>query len=389
MMKTVLTGNHAVALAVKFSGVRFIAAYPITPQTSIVERLAYFVENGQMNAKFVNTESEHSALAMAYGAALGGVRSFTATSSHGLLYMHEWLHWVSRSRIPLVMAVVTRTIGPPWNIWPDHSDYMDQRDAGWIMLFASDSQEAFDMTVQSFRISEDERVFIPVIVGLDGFIVSGTSMPVVLPEEREIKEWVGERKQPYFFDGSMSITLGNLTYPEDTYRLFKELHKDLENSIHVIKELEKDYVKKFDNSYKGPVEVHGTCSSKYAAISMGAWSDDMKEAVKALREEGIEVSHYRLRVYRPFPCEELKEMIGRKRGIIVFDRSISFGGFGPLYADVKSCVYKNADYVIGVVGGLGGVNHDVDEFKTVMKNVVLSIENEKVSQDVMWMEEWL
>lgn len=385
MKKEVMTGNQAVAMAVKFSGVQFVSAYPITPQTSIVEKISFLVEKGLMKAKFVNTESEHSALAMAYGAALGGVRSFTATSSHGLLYMHEWVHWVSRSRVPLVMAVVTRTIGPPWNIWPDHSDYMDQRDAGWIMLFAADVQEAFDMTVQAFKISEDERVFIPVIVGLEGFIVGSTSMPVFLPDEEAVTSWVGDRKQPFVFDGSQNITLGNLTSPEDTYLIFKNLHQDLINSLDVIKEIEKNYANLFDRQYLGPIEIIGERESLYSIISMGAWSGDIFEATKRIDDSKITL--HRIRIFRPFPCKDLVNEINDKEGVIVFDRSISFGSHGPLYMDVKACLNQRDIKVVNIIGGIGGVNHDIDEYVLAIRRAIEILRGKKGIDTPLWMGE--
>lgn len=383
MLVEALTGNQAVALAVKYSDVKFISAYPITPQTSIVERLSYFIEKGLMKARFVNAESEHSALAMAYGAALAGVRSFTATSSHGLLYMHEWVHWVSRSRVPLVMSVVTRAIGPPWNIWPDHSDYMDQRDAGWIMLFAMDAQEAFNMTVQAFRISENEKVFLPVMVGLEGFIVGGTAMPVVLPEEAKVKEWVGERKQPYVFDGSQVITLGNLTSPEDSYAIFKSLHMDLLSSMSIIKEVERDYSESFSQPYLGPVENVGKSEAPYAVVSMGAWSGDLMEAIGQLGAE--QISLHRVRVFRPFPCEELSRALTNKELVMVFDRSISFGSLGPLYLETKACLNGSNKEVVNIIGGLGGVNHGLTEFSYVIGHVIEKHEKEGQTPKAIWM----
>ena len=189
-----LTGNYAVAYAAKYARVDVIAAYPITPQTSIVEKLAELIESGELDAIMIRVESEHSALAATFGAAVAGARAFTATSSQGLLYMHEFVHWTSRARIPAVMAIVTRALAPPWNIWPDHSDFMDQRDAGWIMGFAMDNQEVFDLTLQAFKISEDPRVYLPVMIGLEGFILGHTTMLVELPEQEVVDQWLGPRK---------------------------------------------------------------------------------------------------------------------------------------------------------------------------------------------------
>ncbi|RLG91034.1 MAG: pyruvate ferredoxin oxidoreductase [Thermoprotei archaeon] len=372
-----LTGNYAVAYAAKYARVDVIAAYPITPQTSIVEKLAELIESGELDAIMIRVESEHSALAATFGAAIAGARAFTATSSQGLLYMHEFVHWTSRARIPAVMAIVTRALAPPWNIWPDHSDFMDQRDAGWIMGFAMDNQEVFDLTLQAFKISEDPRVYLPVMIGLEGFILGHTTMPVELPEQEVVDQWLGPRKQEYVIDGKEPLALGNLAWPEDTEEMFMEIQKAMDNAKKVIKEVDEEYGKLFGRKYGGLIQCINCEDAKYFAVSMGAWSGDLIEAVNKLREEGYPIGVIRIRFCRPFPYEDIWEKVKNSKGVIVFDRSISFGAWGPLFTDLVTGLYhytNNLPIMSNVVAGIGGVNITYNDFAKLLTSFIETIE---------------
>ena len=372
-----LTGNYAVAYAAKYARVDVIAAYPITPQTSIVEKLAELIESGELDAIMIRVESEHSALAATFGAAVAGARAFTATSSQGLLYMHEFVHWTSRARIPAVMAIVTRALAPPWNIWPDHSDFMDQRDAGWIMGFAMDNQEVFDLTLQAFKISEDPRVYLPVMIGLEGFILGHTTMPVELPEQEVVDQWLGPRKQEYVIDGKEPLALGNLAWPEDTEEMFMEIQKAMDNAKKVIKEVDEEYGKLFGRKYGGLIQCINCEDAKYFAVSMGAWSGDLIEAVNKLREEGYPIGVIRIRFCRPFPYEDIWEKVKNSKGVIVFDRSISFGAWGPLFTDLVTGLYhytNNLPIMSNVVAGIGGVNITHNDFAKLLTSFIETIE---------------
>ncbi len=372
-----LTGNYAVAYAAKYARVDVIAAYPITPQTSIVEKLAELIESGELDAIMIRVESEHSALAATFGAAVAGARAFTATSSQGLLYMHEFVHWTSRARIPAVMAIVTRALAPPWNIWPDHSDFMDQRDAGWIMGFAMDNQEVFDLTLQAFKISEDPRVYLPVMIGLEGFILGHTTMPVELPEQEVVDQWLGPRRQEYVIDGKEPLALGNLAWPEDTEEMFMEIQKAMNNAKKVIKEVDEEYGKLFGRKYGGLIQCINCEDAKYFAVSMGAWSGDLIEAVNKLREEGYPIGVIRIRFCRPFPYEDIWEKVKNSKGVIVFDRSISFGAWGPLFTDLVTGLYhytNNLPIMSNVVAGIGGVNITYNDFAKLLTSFIETIE---------------
>ena len=372
-----LTGNYAVAYAAKYARVDVIAAYPITPQTSIVEKLAELIESGELDAIMIRVESEHSALAATFGAAVAGARAFTATSSQGLLYMHEFVHWTSRARIPAVMAIVTRALAPPWNIWPDHSDFMDQRDAGWIMGFAMDNQEVFDLTLQAFKISEDPRVYLPVMIGLEGFILGHTTMLVELPEQEVVDQWLGPRRQEYVIDGKEPLALGNLAWPEDTEEMFMEIQKAMDNAKKVIKEVDEEYGKLFGRKYGGLIQCINCEDAKYFAVSMGAWSGDLIEAVNKLREEGYPIGVIRIRFCRPFPYEDIWEKVKNSKGVIVFDRSISFGAWGPLFTDLLTGLYhytNNLPIMSNVVAGIGGVNITYNDFAKLLTSFIETIE---------------
>ncbi len=370
-MKTILTGNYAVAEAVKLSRVKVIAAYPITPQTTIVERLAEMVERGEIDAEFVRVESEHSALAVVYGSSLAGLRSFTATSSHGLLYMYEMCWWVSNARIPLVMAVVTRTIGPPWNIHTDHTDILTLRDSGWIISMAENAQEALDLTIQGFKISE--CVNLPFVVGLDAFVVSHTAEVVDVPEQDLVDSFLPERKQAYVISPDDPIAVGNIAQNDVTMRLRYDMAKDMERSKEVIREVGDEFEKKFGRKY-GLVEHYMTEDADYVVVMSGAWCGDAKEAVDVLRSRGIPIGLLKLTYLRPFPKEELKELEDRE--VLVVDRSFSMGHRGILGLEVGNVLdCKN------VIAGLCGVDMGVEDFVEMFNKFV----KEEI-EDVEW---WL
>jgi pyruvate ferredoxin oxidoreductase alpha subunit len=366
-MRTLLTGNYAVAEAVKMSRAKLIAAYPITPQTTIVEKLAEMVEKGELDAEFIRVESEHSALAAVYGAAAGGVRAFTATSSHGLLYMYEMVWWASNARLPLVMAMVTRTIGPPWNIHTDHTDLLTMRDSGWIIAMAENVQEAFDLTIQGFRISEDERVLLPFAVGMDAFQVSHTAEVVDLPEQKAIDDWLPQRKNPYVIEPGNSITVGCVGPNEYTMELRKHMAESMEKAKDVIKEVDESYGKITGRSYGGLVEQYRMDDADFVVVMMGAWSGDAKEAIDILRKEGVQIGMMRLRYLRPFPRKEIENL--DCKAILVVDRDYSMGYGGILGMEVSALTNLP---ISNMIAGVGGVDVGVDDFVAMFREFVSS-----------------
>lgn len=373
MTKRALTGNHAVAEAAKLARVKVVAAYPITPQTTIVERLAEMIEKGELEAKMIRVESEHSAMAATLGAAAAGARAFTATSSHGLLYMHEVLWWTAGARIPVVMAVVARAIGPPWNIHVEHSDVMDQRDTGWIISIAQENQEAFDLTLQAFRISEDPRVYLPMIVSLDGFILSHTVAPVDVPPQEDVDAWLPPRRQPYTITPESNVVMGNIANDEEYYMMRFSIQTAMQAAKKVIDEVDVEFGKAFGRRYGGLVECYLCDDADYVMLLAGSWAGDAKKAAEQLREEGIKAGVARVRFIRPWPEEFIRERLVNAKGVIVFDRSISFGSYGQLFTDTAATLYGQTS-LRGVIAGLGGVDVKPEDFASEVRDFVSKVE---------------
>ncbi len=383
-----LTGNYAAAYAAKLARVKVVAAYPITPQTTIVEKLAQFIDNGEMDAEMIRVESEHSALAAAYGAASGGVRAFTATSSHGLLYMHEMVWWVAGARIPLVMAIVTRTIGPPWNIWSDHSDLMDQRDSGWIIMMAEHNQEVLDEIIKMFRITEDPRVFLPGMVGLDAFILSHTTEPVDLPDQGLVDSFLPPRRQPYVLRAGDPILMGNVPRDlHDNMRMREDVHKSLEEAKRVIQEVDEEWYRLTGRRYGGLIECYRCEDADHFIVGIGAWVGDMREAVDRLREKGVRVGVIKVRYVRPFPREELLKWLANAKSVIVFDRGVSAGSAGQLFLDIAAHlmaagVRVPVKNVLAGVTGLDVTYEDIAD--AVLKSVAEVEETGRFSTFIEW-----
>ncbi len=370
-----LTGNAAVAQAVKAARVKVIAVYPITPQTSLAEKLTEMVEKGELDAKMIRVESEHSALAAVYGAASAGARAFTATASHGLLYMHEVLWWAAGSRIPLVMAVGTRAIGPPWNIHVDHQDVMDQRDAGWVIAVAQENQEVFDLTLQAFRISEDPRVYLPMIVALDGFILSHTTAPVEIPEQELVDSWLPPRRQPYVIAPESDIVMGNIAPDDEYYMMRYSIQQAMEAAKRVAEEVDAEYGKVFGRRYGGLVDCYKCGDADYIVVITGSWSGEAKLAADRLREQaGLKVGVARVRYVRPWPHERLRELASGAKGVIVFDRAVSFGSKGQLFTDTAATLYDRKVSMRGVIAGLGGVDVPAEDMIPVIMEFAERVE---------------
>ena len=390
MMRRVLIGNIAIAEAVKLAKVDVISAYPITPQTIIVEKLAEMVEKGELNARYIRVDSEHSAMAVVYGASAGGSRVFTATSSHGLLYMYEMMWWVANSRLPVVMALVTRALGPPWNIHTDHQDALTIRDSGWIIGFAENVQEAFDMTLQAYKIAEDERVLLPHIVALDGFILSHTAEPLDIPDEKDIGDWIPERRPyPYVIEPGERFAVGNLGPDEVTMELRWYIWRAMERSKKVIDEVGREYSKIVGRNVHGLIDKYRVEDAKYLVVSMGSWSGDAKDAVDILRDEGYDVGVARIKYFRPFPYEELGEILGGVKAVLVVDRGVSMGMGGILGTEIKSR-YGEKVKIKNVVAGLGGVDVGSEDFNKMIRRFIDEYESGQTDRwdDTLWFMPW-
>ena len=389
MAQTVIdTANHIAAYAAKAARVQVVAAYPITPQTSIVERIAELVENGELSAEYIRVESEHSAMSACIGAAAGGVRTFTATSSHGLALMHEALHWASGSRLPIVMAVVNRALGPGWNIWADLTDSISQRDTGWIQFYCADNQEVFDTIIQAYKLCENEQVLLPAMICLEGFILSHTYMPVKIPDQEKIDEFLPPYKPKWFLDINNPLSHGNIVTP-DWYMDFRYMmYEAMENAKKLIPEIDKEYGKQFGFEHGGLVDKYKCEDADLILLTMGTIGSEAKVAVNNLRREGLKIGSARIRVFRPFPTEEIRKLAENTQMFTVIDRATSLGMEGPLATETKASLYNREDkpLIAGFIAGLGG--RDVT-FKTVEKIAKKSLEwmkKGKVEKETSWVD---
>jgi pyruvate ferredoxin oxidoreductase alpha subunit len=364
-MKKVIEGSHAIAEAVKLCEPGVIAAYPITPQTHIIERLAEMVADGEVKAKYVNAESEHSAISLCLGAQATGVRTFTASSSQGLALMYEVLYIVSGMRLPIVMAVANRALSAPLNIWNDWSDSFGARDSGWIQLYCESAQEAFDTVIQAYKIAESEKVSLPVMVCIDGFFLSHVYEPVDIADPKLVKKFLPQYSgQAIDFDAPVSQ--GMWAGP-DHYQEFKmQQHEAMRWAKEAIRETNSEFRKVFGRSYgNGLVETYNMENAKYALVTMGSLAGTAKHII---REKKIEdMGLIRVKSFRPFPMAEIKKAIKDVESIGVLEKDISPGLGGVLCYEIRGLV-KNKN-VSTFVGGLGGRDVKIDDFMKIFRDI--------------------
>ncbi len=358
----------AVADAAMLSDVDVVSAYPITPQTHIVEHLAELVANGELKAAYIPVESEHSAMSACLGASAIGARTFTATASQGLELMHEVLYVASAMRFPIVMAVANRALSAPISIWGDHSDVMATRDVGWIQIFVENGQEAVDNVICAFRMGEDKRVLLPVMIHLDGFVLTHVIEPIELPDKKDVDRFLPPFKYPLPLDPEKPVTMGAFGQPFIYTEVKWAQEINLEKSKDVILEVWQEFGKAFGRQYS-PIEQYRTDGAKVLLLTMGSYSETAMVAVDKMRNDGKEVGLLKLRLWRPFPYEELRESIKNAEILIVLDRAISFGGpGGPVCSEVKAALYggEKQPKVVGFVGGLGGRDITMSGFEEMI-----------------------
>ncbi len=355
------------AEAVKLARADVVAAYPITPQTHIVEHLAELVANGELDASYIPVESEHSAMSACLGSAAVGARTFTATAGQGLELMHEVLYIASGMRLPIVMAVANRALSPPINIWGDHSDAMAVRDTGWIQIFTENGQEVVDNILCAFRIAGDQRVLLPVMVHLDGFHLTHMIEPIYIPEQSEVDEFLPPHEYPTPLDPNRPVTMGGFGPPYIYTETKKAQVETLEAAKSVILECWREFGRSFGRQYH-PVESYHSEGAKVLLLTMGSFSETAMEAIDKMRAEGKDVGLLRIRLWRPFPFAELRQAVKDAEVLVVLDRAISFGGpGGPVCSEIKSALYneKKKPKVVGIVGGLGGRDITVAGFEAI------------------------
>jgi len=358
----------AVSHAVQLARAEAIAAYPITPQTHIVEHLSSLVANGELEAEFVNVESEHSAISTCIGMSAAGARTYTATSSQGLALMHEILYITSAMRFPIVMTVANRALSGPLSIWNDHSDIMGARDIGWIQIFVENGQEAFDHSIMAFKIAENPKVLLPTIINLDGFILSHVVEALEMVDQATVDKFLPAYVPRHQLDPKHPVTMGAFAMPE-IYTEVKMNHQvTLTQSYDHILKVWNEWGKLTGRQYE-PVERYQTKDAKILLLTMGSLSEVAEIAVEEMRDQGLPVGLLKLRLWRPFPFQDLREAVKGAEILIVCDRALSLGGpGGPVMSEVRSALYPLAErpVAVGYIIGLGGRDVNPSVFKDIV-----------------------
>ncbi len=379
-----LNGDEAVAYAAKQCDVDVVAAYPITPQTIMVEKFSEYVANGEVQTQFVCTESEHSAMTACIAASATGARTFTASASAGLALMHEMLFVASGSRVPVVMAIANRALSAPLNIHGDHSDTMAARDSGWIQLYVENAQEAYDSVIQSFRIAENLNVSLPTLVALDGFTLSHSLENVNVLSDDEIAKFVGARQLPmvvnhegktvpFKLDPANPMTMGPVAFQNYYFEFKRQQEEGMRKALTVIKEVHDEYAKLSGRSYgNGLIDPYRLEDAEIAVVSAGSTSGTLKVLVDTLRSEGIKAGILRLRAFRPLPIEDLQKALKNVKAIAVMDKSMSFGSHGgAIYHEIHHALYDLAQHpaIINYIYGLGGRDYSPRELRKVFDDL--------------------
>ncbi len=371
-------GSRAVAEGVKLCDVKVIPAYPITPQTHIVEDLAKFVADGELDCEYIMVESEHSAMSAAIGASATGARTFTATASQGLALMHEMLFIASGMRLPIVMVNANRALSAPINIWNDQGDSIAQRDAGWIQMYVETNQEALDTTIQAYKISENPDVQLPTMVCMDGFVLTHTVEPVEIPDKEDVDKFLPPYKPVVYLDPTDPMTQGAFADPS-TFTEFRYAQEEaMRNALEVIKEVDEEYKNLTGRGY-GIIEEYNTKDADIVLVSLGSVIGTIKEVVDELKED-FSVGILKIKLFRPFPEKEILAALKNAKVVSVIEKDVSIGmGQGALYNEIKAALY-NSDIrpkTLGFVAGLGGRDITLDNIEEI-----ISLSQTAIVQDV-------
>jgi pyruvate/2-oxoacid:ferredoxin oxidoreductase alpha subunit len=354
-VKKVIVGNHAVSWGVKLARCEVISAYPITPQTQVVEELSEMCASGELEARFIKVESEHSAMAACIGASAAGVRTFTATSSQGLALMHELLHWASGARHPIVMADINRALGPGWNIWTDQTDSLSQRDTGWVQLYCETNQEVLDTTIQSFRLAE--ALDIPVMLVLDAFFLSHTSEPVDIPDPALVDAFLPKREARVKLDPADPHAFNALVRPDAYMEMRLDLHEALGRAHEAFAEIERDWEKRTGRRY-GALEPYRTEDAELLLVTSGTVTSTARTVVDRRRADGERIGLLKVKMFRPFPTAALRALLSGVPRVAVLDRNLSPGRGGIFAEEIRAALYDVAPddrpRLFGYVLGLGG-----------------------------------
>ncbi len=379
-MKDVMIGNHAASYGVKLARAEVIAAFPITPQTLIVEKLAEFCADGYMNASFIKVESEHSAMAACIGAQSIGARSFTATSSQGLALMHEMLHWASGARLPIVMAEVNRALAPGWSIWDEQTDTLAQRETGWMQFYCENNQEVLDTIIMAYRIAE--QVMLPAMVILDAFILSHTNEIVDVPEQEIVDAYLPPYEPEFKMDVKDPHAFGGLVMPDGYMEMRYKIHRSMQQAKDVARTVSKEFFEHFGRKYD-VIEGYKLDDADYVLIAAGAITSMLRVVVDEYREKGLKIGLLKIKMFRPFPSELIRSYLSGRQKIAVVDRNISFGATGIFFQEIKAALYPKKDskhpVMFGYIAGLGGRDVVVEDFEHVVDYMLSHDEPEEES----------
>ncbi|MBD8047495.1 MAG: pyruvate ferredoxin oxidoreductase [Clostridium argentinense] len=378
-IKAFLSGNDALAEGVRLARPQVISAYPITPQTTVVERLSEMVEEGSLKSEYIHVESEHSALSAAMGASSVGARTFTATSSQGLLYMAECLQYASGGRFPIVMMNANRSTALPWNIYGDQRDSLSQLDCGWIQVYVEDAQESLDMVLQSYVIAENRKVLTPIMINLDGFILTHTYELVQIPISEEADKFIPPFETPNKMDLENPVNMAFSAGPGDNMEFKYQQHKAMINAKKVIKDVDEAFNKQFGRKYGGMVEEYCCDDAEIVLVTLGSVTGLARIVVDELRASGLKAGVFRIRFLRPFPEEELVNLAKRVKGIGVLEKDISFGYEGTVYTNVNSVIAKARVSIpsYNFVAGLGGRDISKDDVLEMFQYIKEGVEGTK------------
>lgn len=378
-MRKVIAGNHAASHGAMLSRAEVIAAYPITPQTQIVELLSEMCAEKKTGTEFIKVESEHSAMAACIGASATGARAFTATSAQGLALMHELLHWAAGGRLPIVLVNVNRAMAAPWSIWTDQNDSLSQRDTGWIQFYCESNQEVLDTVIQAFKISE--QVMLPSMLVLDAFVLSHTFEPVDIPDQKLVDTYLPPYKAPFKIDVNEPHAFGGLATP-DVYLEFRyKIQKAMENTLDVVKKAHAEFNKTFGRQYR-LVEPYMCDDAETVVVTSGTVSSTSRYTIEKMRNEGVKVGLLKVRVFRPSPAEEIRKVLKRCKKVAVIDRNISFGHGGIFASEIRSIMYKEGRKpIFGYVAGLGG--RDITP-QTVRQIIESTMKADEPEEDIIW-----
>lgn len=360
-----ISGDEAIAIGTKLARPQVIAAYPITPQTITVERLSEMVESGELDAEYMHVESEHSAISAAMGASAVGARTFTASSSQGLLYMTEGLHYASGGRFPIVMMNANRSIALPWSIYGDQRDSLGLLDCGWIQVYAEDAQEALDMMIQAYKIAEHRDVLTPMMVNIDGFILTHTYEMVNIPEQDAVDAFLPPFETPNKMSFEKPKNMGFSSQPIDNTEFKYQQDKAIHTARKIIAQTDAEFAEAFGRRYHGMVENYCCDDAELILVTLGSICGTVRIIVDELREQGVKVGLLKIRYMRPFPEKEIQQITKNAKAIGVLEKNISFGYEGTVFTNVLSAIAKtkNNPFMKNFVGGFGGRNISKDDIR--------------------------